>query len=47
MIVPPRLLRPAAVLAALAPVLLSSGTTAWEMNSYADFVKETAALWKA
>ena len=34
--------RPAAVLATLAalvaPSLFPSGTTAWEMNSYADFV---------
>ena len=27
------------ILAALTPSLFSSGTTAWEMNSYADFVK--------
>jgi hypothetical protein len=38
-----RFSRPTAVVAALAvsfaPALFSSGTTAWEMNSYADFVK--------
>src|SRR5690242_15741438 len=34
-----RLWRPAALSAAFASALLCSGTTAWEMNSYADFVK--------
>ncbi len=38
-----RFSRPTAVVAALAvsfaPALFSSGTTAWEMNSYADFVQ--------
>ncbi len=38
-----RISRPAAIVAvlaaSLAPALFSSGTTAWEMNSYSDFVK--------